>query len=77
MCHMPAEILILAHGGNDCYTKRKEKVPNQHYSVLETLQRGYGGHVCVDCSILGNLSISQAWAGLHFNHLTQRVLHNS
>jgi len=34
MCHMPAEILILAHGGNDCYTKRKEKVPNQHYTVF-------------------------------------------
>jgi len=33
--------------------------------------------MCVDCSILGNLSISQAWAGSHFNLLTQRVLHNS
>jgi len=33
--------------------------------------------MCMDCSILGNLSILQAWAGPHFNLLTQRVLHNS
>jgi len=71
---MPAEILILAHGGNDCYTdffwqipaskgsgeggsghgKRKEKVPNQHYTVF---WRDYDKdmvHMCMNCSILGN-----------------------
>jgi len=31
----------------------------------------------MDCSILGNFSISQAWAGLHFNVITHKVLHSS
>jgi len=63
--------------GGSSHGKRKEKVPNQHYTVFWRHYNEDMADMCVDCSILGNLSISQAWVGPHFNLLTQRVLHNS
>jgi len=63
--------------GGSGHGKRKEKLPNQHYTVFWRHYDEDTADMCVDCSILGNLSISQAWAGPHFNLLTQRVLHNS
>jgi len=63
--------------GGTGHGKRKEKVPNQHYTVFCRHYNKDTADMCIDCSILVNLSISQAWAGLHFNLLTQRVLHNS
>jgi len=47
--------------------KSCERIDQQHLQV----------DMCVDCSILGNFSISQAWAGLHFNVITHKVLHSS
>jgi len=47
--------------------KSCERIDQQHLQV----------DTCVDCSILGNFSISQAWAGLHFNVITHKVLHGS
>jgi len=63
--------------GGSGHGKKKEKVPNQHYTVFWRHYNEDMADMCVDCSILGNLSILQAWAGPHFNLLTQRVLHNS
>jgi len=47
--------------------KSCERIDQQHLQV----------DTCMDCSILGNFSISQAWAGLHFNVITHKVLHSS
>jgi len=124
-CYMPAEILISAHGGNDCYiaffsADRGEQLQGTHLEITLVTMIGtiiwniwhsswilqrriflptYHPHqtwlkggmksceridwqhlqvdTCVDCSILGNFSISQAWAGLHFNVITHKVLHGS
>jgi len=57
--------------GGSGHGKRKEKVPNQHYTVFWRHYDEDTVDMCVDCSVLGNLSISQAWVGPHFNILTQ------